>query len=118
MKSSVNTIVSSELEDLLESFNSNPNNAKVIDYVSRSNLFDIIGKSRHEMVHSRMIAELLAGKFFRISNKMTLIHFLDIVVHRAKQQNKNDEVLGEDLKQAILTRSLQIDSVDQCRTDL
>ena len=118
MKSSVNTIVSSELEDLLESFNSNPNNAKVIDYVSRSNLFDIIGKSRHEMVHSRMIAELLAGKFFRISNKMTLIHFLDIVVHRAKQQNKNDEVLGEDLKQAILTRSLQIDSVDQCRTEL
>lgn len=56
------------IEQLLSAFNNNPRNSKVVEYIFRQNLFDMIGKSRHEMVHST-----------------TLMHFLDIVVMRAKE---------------------------------
>ena len=46
-------------EELLTSFNNNPHNSEVTDYISRSNFFDLIGKERNEMVHSRIIAEIL-----------------------------------------------------------
>lgn len=74
------------IEKLLYAFNNNPRNSKVVEYIFRQNLFDMIGKSRHEMVHSKMIAELLAGRYFDLSKKATLMHFLDIVVMRAKEQ--------------------------------
>ena len=45
----------SMIENLLSAFNNNPRNSKVIEYIFRQNLFDMIGKSRHEMVHSKMI---------------------------------------------------------------
>ena len=57
-------IGASMIENLLSAFNNNPRNSKVVEYIFRQNLFDMIGKSRHEMVHSKMIAELLAGRYF------------------------------------------------------
>jgi hypothetical protein len=102
------------IENLLSSFNNNPRNSRVIEYIFRQNLFDMIGKSRHEMVHSRMIAELLAGRFFDLSKKATLMHFFDIVVMRAKEQGIN---IPQEFCNAILTRSLQIDSLDDKQTE-
>ena len=47
-------------EELLTMFNRNiTKNAELLDYIGRSNLFEIIGKARNESVHSRFIAELL-----------------------------------------------------------
>lgn len=40
------------IEKLLSAFNNNPRNSKIVEYIFRQNLFDMIGKSRHEMVHS------------------------------------------------------------------
>ena len=102
------------IENLLSAFNNNPRNSRVIEYIFRQNLFDMIGKSRHEMVHSRMIAELLAGRFFDLSKKATLMHFFDIVVMRAKEQGVN---IPQEFCNAILTRSLQIDSLDDKQTE-
>lgn len=102
------------IENLLSSFNNNPCNSRVIEYIFRQNLFDMIGKSRHEMVHSRMIAELLAGRFFDLSKKATLMHFFDIVVMRAKEQGVN---IPQEFCNAILTRSLQIDSLEEKQTE-
>lgn len=102
------------IEKLLSAFNNNPRNSKVVEYIFRQNLFDLIGKSRHEMVHSRMIAELLAGRYFDISKKATLMHFLDIVVMRAKEQGVN---ISQDFCNLVLTRSLQIDSLADKQTE-
>ena len=100
--------------ELLEQFNNNVQNSKVVEYVSRQNLFDMIGKSRHEMVHSRMIAELLGGRYFDISNKMTLIRFFDIVIMRAKEQGVD---IPQEFVDAVLTRSLSVDSVADKQTE-
>ena len=102
------------IEKLLSAFNNNPRNSKVVEYIFRQNLFDLIGKSRHEMVHSRMIAELLAGRYFDISKKATLMHFLDVVVMRAKEQGVN---ISQDFCNLVLTRSLQIDSLADKQTE-
>ena len=105
----------SYLEMLLSSFNGNPANTKVVEYVSTPNLFDVIGKSRHEMVHSRMLAELLSGRFFILSKKTTLIHFLDILEERSRQQGVE---MPQEIRESILTRSLNIDTVLETRTEL
>lgn len=105
----------SYLESLLASFNGNPANTEVIDYVSRPNIFDVIGKSRHEMVHSRMLAELLSGRYFILSKKMTLIHFLDIIESRSRQQGVE---MPPEIRESILTRSLDIDTVLEAQTEL
>ena len=102
------------IEKLLSAFNNNPRNSKVVEYIFRQNLFDIIGKSRHEMVHSKMIAELLAGRYFDISKKATLMQFLDIVVMRAKEQGVS---ISRDFCNLVLTRSLQVDSVAEKQTE-
>ena len=104
----------SMIENLLSAFNNNPRNSKVIEYIFRQNLFDMIGKSRHEMVHSKMIVELLAGRYFDISKKATLMHFFDIVVMRAKEQGVN---ISRDFCNLVLTRSLQVDSLDDKQTE-
>lgn len=104
----------SRIEELLTSFNNNPRNSKVVEYLSRNNLFDVIGKSRHEMVHSKMIAELIGGRYFELSGKTTLLHFLDIVIERAKGQGVN---IPQELRDAVLTRSLCIDAVTEKQTE-
>ena len=92
-------------EELLTMFNRNiSKNAKLLDYLGQNNLFGIIGKARNEGVHSRFIAELLAGSFFNgDSRESTLFHFLDMLLYRAGKENKADEV-NEHLRKAILTR--------------
>lgn len=102
------------IEKLLYAFNNNPRNSKVVEYIFRQNLFDMIGKSRHEMVHSKMIAELLAGRYFDISKKATLMHFLDIVVMRAKEQGVT---ISQDFCNLVLSRSLLIDSLADKQTE-
>ena len=102
------------IEKLLSAFNNNPRNSKVVEYIFRQNLFDMIGKSRHEMVHSKMIAELLVGRYFDISKKATLMHFLDIVVMRAKEQGV---IISQDFCNSVLTRSLIIDSLADKQTE-
>ena len=96
------------IEMLLTAFNNNPHNSSVVDYISRSNYFDLIGKSRHEMVHSRIISELLAGRYFEISKNTTLLHFFDIVLMRAKEQNVD---IPKEFSEAVLTRTIHIDSL-------
>ena len=107
-------IGASMIENLLSAFNNNPRNSKVVEYIFRQNLFDMIGKSRHEMVHSKMIAELLAGRYFDLSKKATLMHFLDIVVMRAKEQGVT---ISQDFCNLVLTRSLQVDSLTDKQTE-
>ena len=107
-------IGASMIENLLSAFNNNPRNSKVVEYIFRQNLFDMIGKSRHEMVHSKVIAELLAGRCFDLSKKATLMHFLDIVVMRAKEQGVT---ISQDFCNLVLTRSLQVDSLTDKQTE-
>lgn len=102
------------IEKLLYAFNNNPRNSKVVEYIFRQNLFDMIGKSRHEMVHSKMIAELLAGRYFDISKKATLMHFLDIVVMRAKEQGV---IISQEFCNLVLSRSLLIDTLADKQTE-
>ena len=66
------------------------------------------------MVHSKMIAELLAGRYFDLSKKATLMHFLDIVVMRAKEQGVT---ISQDFCNLVLTRSLQVDSLTDKQTE-
>ena len=98
-------------EDLLTMFNRNiSKNAKLLDYLSRKNVFGIIGKARNEGAHSRFVAELLSGSFFNgDSRESTLFHFLDILLYRAGREWKADEV-NEHLRKAILTRSVQFET--------
>ena len=94
-------------EELLTMFNRNiSKNAGLLDYIGRNNLFEIIGKARNEGVHSRFVADLLAGSFFNgDSRESTLFHFLDMLLYRAGREQKTCEV-NEHLKKAILTRSV------------
>lgn len=104
----------SMIEDLLSAYNNNHRNLRVVEYISRQNLFDMIGKGRNEMVHSRMIAELLGGRFFDVSNKSTLMHFFDIIIMRAKEQGIK---IPHEFVDAVLTRSIDIDSVKEKQTE-
>ena len=99
-------------EDLLTMFNrNNSKNAELLDYIGKKNLFEIIGKTRNEGVHSRFITELLSGEFFNgQSRESTLFHFLDLLLYRSAIENKTTEI-NEHLKKKILTRSVLIEKV-------
>ena len=63
-------------EELLTMFNRNiSKNTELLNYIGRRNLFEIIGKSRNEGVHSRFIAELLSSALSSI--KRRLFHIID-----------------------------------------
>lgn len=98
-------------EDLLTMFNSNiSKNTELLDYIGKKNIFEVIGKTRNEGVHSRFIAELLSGDFFKgQSRESTLFHFLDLLLYRSAKENKTSEI-NEHLKKQILTRSLLIEN--------
>ena len=101
------------VEDLLTMFNRNiSKNAELLDYIGRKNLFEMIGKTRNEGVHSRFIAELLSGVFFMgQSRESTLIHFLDLLLYRSAKENKASEINAH-FKKRILTRSLSVENAD------
>ena len=98
-------------EDLLTMFNRNiSKNAELLDYIGKNNLFGIIGKTRNEGVHSRFIAEMLSGDFFKgQSRESTLFHFLDLLLYRSAKENKTTEI-NEHLKKKILTHSVLIEN--------
>ena len=100
-------------EDLLTMFNRNiSKNAELLDYIGKKNLFEMIGKTRNEGVHSRFIAELLSGDFFKgQSRESTLFHFLDLLLYRSAKENKTSEI-NEHLKKKILTRSVLIENAE------
>ena len=99
------------VEDLLTMFNRNiSKNTELLDYIGKKNIFEVIGKTRNEGVHSRFIAELLSGVFFMgQSRESTLFHFLDLLLYRSAKENKTSEI-NEHLKKQILTRSLLIEN--------
>ena len=99
------------VEDLLTMFNRNiSKNTELLDYIGKKNIFEVIGKTRNEGVHSRFIAELLSGDFFKgQSRESTLFHFLDLLLYRSAKENKTSEI-NEHLKKQILTRSLLIEN--------
>ena len=101
------------VEDLLTMFNRNiSKNAEFLDYIGKKNLFEMIGKTRNEGVHSRFIAELLSGVFFMgQSRESTLIHFLDLLLYRSAKENKASEINAH-FKKRILTRSLSVENAD------
>ncbi|MBQ9575919.1 MAG: PD-(D/E)XK nuclease family protein, partial [Muribaculaceae bacterium] len=100
-------------EELLTMFNRNiTKNAELLDYIGRSNLFEIIGKARNESVHSRFIAELLSGIFFNAdSRESTLFHFLDLLLYRCAVESKSGEV-NPHLKNEILKRSVLFEKAE------
>ena len=100
-------------EDLLTMFNRNiSKNTELLDYIGKKNIFEVIGKTRNEGVHSRFIAELLSGDFFKgQSRESTLFHFLDLLLYRSAKENKISEI-NEHLKKQILTRSLLIENAE------
>ena len=100
-------------EDLLTMFNrNNLKNAELLDYIGKKNLFEIIGKTRNEGVHSRFIAEMLSGDFFNgQSRESTLFHFLDLLLYRSAKENKTSEI-NDHLKKKILTRSVLIENAE------
>ena len=93
-------------EELLTLFNRNiSSNSQLLEHIGRENIFELIGKSRNESVHSRFIGELLGGAFYDSDEReSTFIHFLDILLFRAFEQDKEDEIC-DSLREAILTRS-------------
>ena len=105
-------------EELLTRFNRNiSKNAYLLDFIGRSNLFEIIGKARNEGVHSHFISELLAGSFFNgDSRESTLHHFLDLLLYRAGKEKKAGE-FNDNLKKAILSRSVLFER-DECVCEL
>ena len=99
-------------EELLTMFNRNTSrNAELLNYIGQKNLFGIIAKERNESVHSRFVAELLAGDFLNAySKESTLMHFLDLLLYRAEKEDKAEEV-NEHLRKAVLTRSVLFESI-------
>lgn len=100
-------------EELLTMFNRNiSKNAELLDYIGRSNLFEIIGKARNESVHSRFIAELLSGVFFDgDSRESSLFHFLDLLLYRSAKESKS-VVINPHLKNEILKRSVLFEKAE------
>ena len=101
-------------EQLLTIFNRNiVKNAELLDYLDKKNSPEIIAKARSKSVHSRFIAELLAGSFFNgCSRESTLMHFLDIVLYRAGKEDRVMEI-NEHLRRAILTRSVMFEKMEK-----
>lgn len=100
-------------EQLLTIFNRNiVKNAEFLDYLDKKNTPEIISKARNESMHSRFIAELLSGSFFKgDSHESTLLHFLDIILYRAGKEDKVMEI-NEHLRKAILTHSVMFEKVE------
>jgi len=100
------------VENLIAQFNRREENSKLKQYIARQNIFDLLGKSRDEMTHSKMVAELLGGRYFVAGSESSAIHFLDLIVRRAASQGID---IPEELRKAILCRSIMIDSVEDKR---
>lgn len=80
--------------------------AELEEYLAAGNTFDVIGKARNEGVHSAFLKNLVAGSWYDEKIKEnTAVHLLDIILARAENQGKRDEI-NEKLRQDILTRNI------------
>lgn len=80
--------------------------AELEEYLAAGNTFDVIGKARNEGVHSAFLKELVAGKWYdEKSKENTAVHLLDVILARAENQGKRNEI-SEELRRAILTRNV------------
>lgn len=102
------------IEQQLSEFNRCTESTQLIEYIFQNNIFETIGKSRNEMVHSKMLKYLITSNELSVSY-VPLKHLLDAVVRRDSQQRKN--VLDSSLRQAILTNSLLITNIDSCEVE-
>lgn len=104
------------LESMLAAFNGNmQENAQVLEYISRPNIFGTIGKARNEMAHSKMIAHLLSAYHIADYRESPVVHLLDIIIKRSIQQGKD---FPEELKNAVLTRDLPELQLEECKTEV
>ncbi|MBQ0057125.1 MAG: PD-(D/E)XK nuclease family protein [Bacteroidales bacterium] len=89
--------------------------AELEEYLAARNTFDVIGKARNEGVHSAFLKDLIAGNWFDEKKKEnTAIHLLDIILTRAENQDKRNEI-NEELRKAILTRNITLDkAIGEC----
>ena len=55
--------MASYIETLISEFNANPDNTELIEYLSKNDIFNTIGKSPVERWHSNAMCRLLAGTF-------------------------------------------------------
>lgn len=104
------------LEKILTAFNDNmQQNAPVLEYISRPNIFDTIGKARNEMSHSKMIAHLLSAYNTPGFRESPIVHLLDIIIKRSIQQSID---FPDELKNAVLTRDLPELQLENCNTEV
>lgn len=105
-----------DLVNMLAAFNGKmQENAQVLEYISRPNIFDTIGKARNEMSHSKMIAHLLSAYHIVGYRESPIIHLLDIIIKRGIQQGKD---FPEELKNAVLTRDIPELQLEECKTEV
>lgn len=95
-------------------FNSRVENSQLIDYLSQTNLFETIGKSRNEMTHSKMLRFLLSSREISSNSFSPLKHLLDAIVNRDSQQSG---ILDDGLRQSILTDSICINFIEECEVE-
>lgn len=104
------------VESMLAAFNSNmQENAQMLEYINRPNVFDTIGKARNEMAHSKMIAHLLSAYHIAGRQESSIVHLLDIIVKRSAQQSIS---IPSELKNAVLTRDLSELQLEKCETEV
>ena len=100
-----------EIKELLAKYNeNNAKNSALTEYINKNNLFQMIGKERSELVHSKFIANLIAGSYFRSGcTESTAMHFLDILLKRNKDNSSDITKMEND----ILTRKSVISIIEQ-----
>lgn len=105
---------SSLIWKLMTNFRNNTENAELVNYLSEQNIFDIIGKGRDELTHSRMLADIFCGSFFSVSEDSAIHRLLDLLVERAFEQGIS---IDDEIKSSVLTSSLQITDCADVRTE-
>lgn len=100
------------IKRLLAEYNeNNAKNSALTEYLSQNNIFQMIGKERSELVHSRFIGNLIAGPYFRSGNtESTAMHFLDILLKRCAMQDMQCDI--SKLEMGIMTRKSGISIID------
>ena len=107
-----------EIKELLAKYNeNNAKNSALTEYINKNNLFQTIGKERSELVHSKFIANLIAGTYFRSGHsESTAMHFLDILLKRSAMQKTECDIKklnkGSQLEDGILTRKSGISTIE------
>lgn len=76
------------IKRLLAEYNeNNAKNSALTEYICQNNIFQMIGKERSELVHSKFVANLIAGVYFQNGcTESTAMHFLDILMKRGTMQ--------------------------------